>query len=72
MAQAESRNRQKRHRPDRFLTENLRGMSRTESSLAAYGRRAREMQIVRSPEQAELSARVVRPAREEMSRWRIG
>ena len=43
-------------------------MSRTESSLAAYGRRAREMQIVRSPEQAELSARVVRPAREELLR----
>ena len=43
-------------------------MSRTESSLAAYGRRARGMQIVRSPEQAELAACVVRPAREELFR----
>ena len=43
-------------------------MSRTESPLAAYGRRARGMQIVRSPEQAGLAARVVRPAREELLR----
>ena len=43
-------------------------MSRTESPLAAYGRRARGMKIVRSPEQAELAARVVRPAREELLR----
>ncbi len=38
------------------------------SSLAAYGRRARGMQIVRSPGQAALAARVVRPAREELLR----
>lgn len=43
-------------------------MSRTESPLAAYGRRARGMQIVHSPEQAEIAARVVRPVRDELLR----
>ena len=43
-------------------------MSRTESPLAAYGRRARGMQIVRSLEQSSLSGRVVRPWREELLR----
>ncbi len=43
-------------------------MSRAESPLAAYGRRAREMRIVRSPEQAEIAARVVRPVRDELLR----